>query len=140
MRDGRFGFIGRRWLAALGAAIVVCLLVLYSGAFFLIRHRANFDYELMLWGERPRYTDNKPLPVADGGSLVYIGFGYEEWRVNRMGPPPLPGASHWESVGGTELVFTCRRFFPGLERYLEDRDDTHVVVPIRRAPEPGSGS
>jgi len=80
--------------------------MVYFGAFLVIRHRANFDYELMLQGERPRYTDNQPLPVADGGSLVYVGFGYQAWRVKRMGPPPLPGASQWEYVGGTQLIFT----------------------------------
>ena len=137
MRKGRPGTARRRWLLIAAAAIFICLLGIYLSAFFIIRYRANIDYELMLQGERPQYTHGEPLYLEDGGTRVYVGFGYEASRVERIGPPPSPGASQWEYVGGTQLVFTCRRFFPGLERYLEDRDDTHlVVVPVQPAPEP----
>jgi len=118
------------------AAIFICLPAVYLGAFFIIRYRANFDYGLMLQGERPKYTHGEPLYVEDGGSRVYVGLGYEVCRVNRDVTPPRPVPSDGEYLTGTQLVFTCRHFFPGLERYLEDRDDTHlVVVPMKRAPD-----
>ena len=136
MRNGRLGSVRRRWLLILSAAVLICLLAFYFGAFLLIRHRANIDYELMLQGERPRYTHGEPLYLEDGGSRVYVGFGYEACRVNRDVTPPRPGSSYGECLTGTQLVFTCRRFFPGLESYLEDRDDTSlVVVPVRRGRE-----
>ena len=128
MRNGRFGSIRRRWLVVLATTILLCLLALYLGAFLLIRHRANFDYELALKGERPRYTENKPLSVRDGGSLVYLGWGYHVYRLNRLKEPFALDRRDQEYIVGTQLLFTCRRFFPLLESSLEDREDTTVVV------------
>jgi len=100
--------------------------MVYFGAFLVIRHRANFDYQLMLQGERPQYAGEEPVPVADGGSLLYFGFGYEVCKLKRWtgGVPP----DEVEYTVGTKLEFTCRRFFPLLESFLKDRQDTKVVV------------
>jgi hypothetical protein len=114
---------GHRW-RLFATAISLILVGLYIGAFLTIRHRGMADYQCRLHGERPQHAQSWEA-VTDGGSICHPGWGYDIWKMHRFAVVGVPGQRS-QYIKGPRLVFTCRRWFPVLERWLVDQESLHT--------------
>ncbi len=120
-RDAESPHQQRRKRLQCWVVVAACvLLVLYLSAPFVIKWIGEKEFERVLRGEEPVFPVFEEWPYTDGGSVGYGGFGYVVVDVNRIGvfvsndEPPEP-------TTGAELRFTCRRYFPVIQRLLKDK-------------------
>lgn len=122
-------FVTRRRVFAVSGTIIALVLTTYLAMFFTIRARAYRDYEyLRTSGEWPGWRRHRATyPYEDGGSVGHQYFGYELIKIRRLVAYPQPEhverAGRYPSEHGFQLQFTCRAWFPLLQKFMADREE-----------------
>ena len=98
------------------ALIVSCVFVFELVA----RFRGERDFEVILQGGKP-VRASKPQYPADGGSVVFEGFGYSVWHVHEI-QPALQQADYRYCVGSR------LEYWLSLPIIARNRDATIIVT------------